>query len=224
MKVFHYASIEHWQGIVNGSWKSGGEPGLGASYRMGHQDEEAYGTSAVFALLEPLPASWIQNPYFMDIWRWLVGDIGDGVLLEIETDPNRDNVFVVDRAHVEGVLYEDKTRIPERYSHPSILAAERAYMQSKVSLNDYLAGSQELQYSLPEVIFPQNVPFDRLKISDRQPLIEEGLSRYGGDIHEKLIYQINRIPDLRVWYAKYEARQQVEGATVGKERMQTPIL
>lgn len=136
MKVFHYTKLEHYQDIVRGSYKSKNKPGLGSSHRMGHKYMEAWETSAVFALLEPSPANWMQNPYFKDIFNYL--DLGP-LLLEIETDPKKDNAFVVDRGHVEGFLYEDKTGIPKKYLHPSLSTAERAYMQSKIPLRDYLA-------------------------------------------------------------------------------------
>jgi hypothetical protein len=214
VKVFHYSQIERWSEIVKGSWKSGEKPGLGASHRMGHHDDEAFNTCAVFALLEPIPESWTQNPYFKDVWQWLIADIGD-LLLEIEVDPETDNVLVVDRGHLEGFLYEDKTGIPERYMHLSRKAAERAMMESKIPLGEFLARKKELQYSLPEVIFPQNVPLDKISVSTTQSSLEVKLSKYNRTWEAELMRRVKGIPELQSWHSNYEASQR---ATVSKER------
>jgi len=216
MKVFHYTSIDRLGEIAKGSYKSRNMPGLGATRRMGHQDNEAFNTCPVFALLDPAPKEWVQNPHFSDIWQWLTADIGD-LLLEIETDPKKDNVFVVDRAHIEGFLYDDKTGIPGKFLHISRKTAERALMQSKIPLSDFLAREQELQYSLPEVIFTGDVPFNRLSISSRQPLIEAKRAKYGEEWGLEMRGQLRRILEAGLWSLSAEAMRGLQ-IPVSRER------
>ena len=118
MKVYHYTHFKNWHHIQKGSWESGGEPGLGASRRMGKEDMDAWKTGAVFTLLEPTPNNWVENEHFKGIWDYLKDEMGI-LLLELDINPEEDRVFVVDRGHVEGVLYEDKEGIPKKYLHPS---------------------------------------------------------------------------------------------------------
>ncbi|OGH10812.1 MAG: hypothetical protein A3B38_03875 [Candidatus Levybacteria bacterium RIFCSPLOWO2_01_FULL_36_13] len=215
MVVYHYSQIDKWNEIVRGSYRSSDQPGLGACRRMGHSDQEAWETSAVFALLDPTPKSWTQNSYFKDIWQWLKWDIGD-LLLEIAVDLETDNVFVVDRGHVEGFLYQDKTDIPERFLHSTRKLAERKMMESRISLKDFLAKEEELQYALPEVIFPQHVPLDKIRISNTQPSLEEKARTYPeGWFRDLKIRAKQYVPELSSWINNYECR---EVSSPSKER------
>lgn len=144
---------------------------------MGQADIEAYNCSAVFALLDPMPNTWVHNPHFIQIWGHLKRHVGR-LLLEIDIDPKKDPVFVVDRGHVEGHLYKEKEGIPEKYLHGSLAEAEEAYMKSRITLRDYLNHSERLAYSLPEVIITEQVPLEKIKISKEQPFIDEDLKIY----------------------------------------------
>lgn len=176
MKVFHYTFDTHWDEIVSGSDKGRGrpgkrgQPGLAATKNMGKYDQEAWETRAVFALLSPLPSSWTDNPYFKKAWKYLFSDIGK-VMLEIDINPQTDNAYVVDRAHIEGFLDEDNKTVPEQFQHKTRREAERNYMLSRVHLGDYLR-VDSFNYSLPEVIIPQHVPLDKISVSSQQPLLE----------------------------------------------------
>lgn len=210
MKVFHYSHLKNWHGIQTGSWKSLNEPGLGASSRMGHEDMEAWNTGAVFALLEPLPDNWVKNKHFEGIWDYFRHDMGP-LLLEIDVDPEKDKVFVVDRGHVEGALYEeDKKGIPEKYLHRSTIDGERAYMESKIPLREYLEKATELLYSMPEVIITEHVPLEKIRISEQQPLIEDELRRESGEFRQMLIRDIQRIPELSRWYKQRENEKELQ--------------
>lgn len=203
MKVFHYSHIENWQDIQRGSWRNQNKPGLRASRRVGQEDREASNTMVIFALLEPLPDNWVRNQHFKGIWNYLRHNIGT-LLLELDVDPEKDQVFLVDRGHVEGALYEDKEGLPQKYLHTSKRAGERAYMESKVPLKDYLERANELDYTLPEVIITGNLPLEKIRISEQQPLIEGDLRRYSGEIRQMLIRDIQRIPELSRWYQQRE--------------------
>jgi hypothetical protein len=160
----------------------------------------------VFALLSPLPSSWVNNPHFKGIWNYLKRNIGS-LLYEIDTDPEHDQVFVVDRGHVEGYLYRHLLNTPERYCYSDKRSAERQYMLSKTPLKDYLQKQTEFNYSLPDVIFPENVPLDRVSISTQQSLLEEQLGIFKGDVRSSLINQIKQIPELDAWFESYKQRE-----------------
>lgn len=208
MKVFHYSHLKNWQDIQRGSWESRNEPGLGASRRIGQEDAEAWGTGAVFALLEPLPDDWVNNEHFKGIWDYFRHDMGT-LLLELDVDPEKDKVFVIDRGHIEGVLYENKEGIPQKYLHASKRDGERAYMESKMSLKEYLERAKELGYSMPEVIITENFPLERISISEQQPLIEDELKRYSGEFRQMLIRDIQGIPELFRWYENREHEREL---------------
>lgn len=107
MIVFHYTHFDNWEGVKNGSWESKNIPGLGANRRVGRADQEACNTTAVFALQEPLPDTWTHNADFIDIWDFFKRQVGR-ILLEIDINPDRDPVYILDRGHIEGFLYEQK--------------------------------------------------------------------------------------------------------------------
>ena len=174
-------------------------PWLGANRRIGREDEEAYNSAAIFALQEPLPNTWIHNTDFIEIWSYFKQHVWR-ILLEIDIDLDRDHVYILDRGHMEGFLYEEKEGIPEKYLHGSRLESERAYMQSKKSLKEYL--NSDSWYSLPEVIITGHVPIGKIKISAQQPLLEADLTKYSEKIRKILIDKIEKIPELEIWYKK----------------------
>jgi len=201
MKVYHYANHLKWGDIKRGSWLSKNRPGLAAGFSLGRRDIEARNTFAVFALLEPKPVNWTENPYFKKVWDHLKNNIGS-LLLEIEVDPEKDsNVYVVDRAHPEGFLYLDKTDIPEKYLHKDLQTAEQAYVLNKIPINNYVGREKEYGLALPEVIIIDHVPFDKLSVSVEQPLLEENLV-----CNYEMIMQLERIPELNAWCERYRER------------------
>jgi hypothetical protein len=203
MKVYHYARTEDWNRIKNGSYKSDNLPGLGASKSVGKHDDEAFDTRAVFALLEPLPREWVSNEHFKLTWESLKSDLSGRVLLEIEVD-DRMPAFVIDCGMREGVLYEDKTGIPGEYLFENRKAAERAYIGNKVPLQEYVKNPEKYKFSLPEVIITAHVPFENIRISEQQPLLEEYLPYYkkAPIVLEEILLNINYMPELKAWYEK----------------------
>lgn len=203
MKVYHYARTEDWNRIKKGSYKSDNLPGLGANKRVGKHDDEAFDTCAVFALLEPLPREWVSNEHFKLTWETLKSDLYGRVLLEIEVDDTMP-VFVIDRGTIEGVLYEDKTGIPGEYLFENRKDAERAYIGNKVPLQEYVKNPEKYKFSLPEVIITAHVPFENIRISEQQPLLEEYLHHYKKSpiLLEEIHNNIRYIPELKAWYEK----------------------
>ncbi|MDD5731881.1 MAG: hypothetical protein PHU42_03255 [Patescibacteria group bacterium] len=207
MKVFHYTSLDNWRNIKRGSYKSDDKPGLGAIHNMGRGYDEAWETKAVFALLEPLPDNWIDNEQFKLTWNYLNSSLGR-LLLEIDINPKEDKAFVVDRGHLEGFLYENKEDIPEQYLHHSREEAERAYVESKIPIEEYLKKAEVFKYSLPEVVILDNVPLEKIKISEQQPLLEEELKSRRGEYLRELLRDMENIPELSRWYNKYNKEKE----------------
>lgn len=221
MKVYHYARARDWEEIKNGSYRSGGLPGLGASHRVGKEDIEAWSTGAVFCFLDPIPPEWVHNEYFKLTWGAIKHDIGGRMLLEINLPDEDLNTFVIDRGLAEGPLYGDKSAIPEQYIFPTRREAESAYLKSKVPLKEYLEKRQRFNFSLPEVIITEHVPFDKIKISEQQPFLAEGLERYKNApaIMRSIMRDINSIPELVEWYRKRnEASKEISNGMMSKFR------
>lgn len=206
MKVYHYCKIDSWEDIKNGgAWIGADEPGLIPLRRVGMKHPDAFDTLAVFCLLEPLPKEWTNNPHFKEIWDHLKRNIGQ-LLIEIEVDKNT-KAFVIDRAKMQGFLEEDKNGVPSQFLFPSREDAEREYVESKISLEEYLKRKDELNFSLPEVIITERVPLLKIRISDEQPVIEERLKELKGRGLSDSMYierLLEKVPELKDWYEKNE--------------------
>lgn len=212
MKVYHYTWLDKWEKIKEGSWESGHKPGLGAILRVGLKDMRAWETTAAFGFTDPIPQEWVENNQaFQNVWERLQADMGE-LLLEVEVDPEKDPVFVIDRGHFEGFkcLNNQKAEgISPQYLHSDRAEAEGAYIATKIPLKDYLKRKDELKYALPEIIISENVPFDKISISENQPILEEKLIKYRGAGYETdLIKRIKRIPELSGWYERYRIRRE----------------
>lgn len=218
MKVFHYTTFGDIGGILG---KRRGDPaGLEPRTRIDSLLPELKSTWASFALLEPAPESWVNNPYFQNIWKILSSNLQildyGALLLELDVDIKNDQVFVGDRAHIEGYLYTDKTGIPAKFLHGSHTAASEAFAQSITPLDAYLKGESE-GFSLPEVIITNPIPLERITVSSRQPLIEVELGKRFGYRRQHMVDLIKRgyaQSELLPWQTVYEAQHgPLEGAT-----------
>lgn len=203
MIIYHYTKMDNWNEIKKGSYKSKHKPGLGASRRMGSVNREAFNTGATFALLEPMPGSWVNNREFNITWDILVDVIGE-MLLEVEVYPNKDKAFVVDYGHMDGFQYEHKEGIQKKYLHKTRSEAEKHYIKSKIPIDKYLLIKDRLNYSLPMVVILEDTPIERIKISKHQPLLEKRLDLYKKTsfVYDHLIKDIKRIPELNEWYER----------------------
>ena len=133
MIIYHYADIEIWRKIINEPHHHHRQTGLKRKKRI-----KGSTTNAIFAFLEPVPENWKNNQHFQDILEHLKGDMGE-LLLEIDVNLENDNIFVIDRGHVEGFLYDvNRKNIPNKYLHDSRKEADRAYLASKIPLKEYL--------------------------------------------------------------------------------------
>jgi len=204
MKVYHYAPLDSWFLIKNGSKSEGLKPGLHAKGRVGQMDPEAWKTTAIFCLDDPMPQKWVDNKQFGDVWGRLKSGVGK-LLLEIEIDPEIDPVFVIEGAHNEGGKLlshpEFRETAPASYLHEDITETESAYIKTKIPLRDYIEGG--VQYILPEIVITGDVSIDKISVSEMQPILEEKL-REGEVVSARYEERIKRITELSTWYQHYK--------------------
>ena len=168
MEVFHYTTFDRWRSIL-ASHSLGLEP----HYMTHHWIPEVRGWKVSFAHLSPMPTEWSQSEHFPDMWNLILKHTGR-FLLSVDIDPKKDKTFVVDSGHMAG--FRDSKRqnlLPSKYRHGSILAADRAYYQSKIPLLEYLDYKKELDYSLPEVAIPKVVPKRKISVHPEQIMLWE---------------------------------------------------
>jgi hypothetical protein len=205
--IYHYTHIEHWannqaRGCLMPTHRlgeGGGFPGI--------KDKKA-----LFALLEPKPNSWLQNPDVSHAWRDLKAHVGK-MLVEIKVDPS-DEAAVVDQIHIFGLGIANLLgMIPEEWA----VEREKDYWDTRVPLSDY---SQELHnFSLPEVVILNPIPMERVVISEQQPLIE-GIIRDTSSGRkdylemssaQKLLRQLRMgIPELQRWAPECETALDIQ--------------
>lgn len=215
IKVYHYTDFSKVGQILGKIQNTKQVSGLEPRRYIGQVFGPARERRTTFAFLEPVPNNWVNNEYFPLTWKTLVHDLSildnGKLLLEISTDPQKDEVFVADRSHMEGVRYSDKTNIPEKYRHKSLEEGEQQFMESAIPLKEYLKRQKrgEILYSLPEVVIFNSIPSDRIVVSESQPLIEEDLKklRFEGRNHlVDLILRGYASRELAPWRQDYESR------------------
>jgi len=226
LQVYHYTNFSKVGGIL-GKFQ-GEESGLTPRTYIGQAFGPAREKPATFALLETAPHSWIHNEHFPLTWKNLVHnlDILDNgkLLLEISVDPQEDDAFVGDRSHIEGVRYSDNSNIPERYRHKNLKEGERMFMESAIPLKEYLERQKrgEVSYSLPEVLIFNNIPADRIRVSESQPLIEDDLTKLHNEDRRHLVELILRgfvTPELAAWRRNYESTHGLLERSSGPESL-----
>lgn len=215
MKVYHYTRMEDWLRILREAKAKNTKPALTPRRNMGHEDDRAWETRAVYGLLDAEPADWKDNKDYPRVWKALQNAIGE-MLIEIEVAENEPGVFVADWGHKEEYLskptHDDRATDAERRRE-----AESAYFDSKIPLKDYLARKEVLHYSVPEVIITKKVPFSKIHISEKQPLLELRLQEVKdvlGLLSLKREYEgyIKQIPELHNWFKDFKAREAAEEA------------
>jgi hypothetical protein len=212
MKIYHYTSLLNIGAILGKN--PGGTVGLTPRRTVGIHFSPRDNPRAIFGLLEPMPESWINNPDFPDTWEILKQNLqaqGEGgLLIEINVDPEKDQVFVGERGHLEGFLHKDKQGVPVELLRQNQAAAEEAFLGTKLPLAEYLVREQSGKgFSLPEVLIFNAIPPERITVSSQQPLLEESLARRRGEGREYLIYLINKgsaKKELLPWKLAYESK------------------
>ena len=118
----------------------------------------------VEGLLEPEPDCWLKNPEFPHLWRYLMHDIcrGDVLLLSFELLP-KDEVYVVDRAHVERELYRESKGLGKS-TRETRNVAFRKYWESRVPVFEYSGG-----YDVPQLATWSGIEFERLNVEWQKP-------------------------------------------------------
>ncbi len=119
-------------------------------------------------LLEPEPTSWLNNPEFPHLWRYLMSDIcnmkdnDEVILLSFELKVE-DQAYIVDRAHIERELYRE-SKSQEKTTTEMMNEAFKKYWESRVSVFEY-----DGNYSAPQLAIWSGVEFDRLKVEWIKP-------------------------------------------------------
>ena len=206
MIVYHYTSSRNW-GDIKSANNLKKFAGLRRKGRLGQDYLPAWEFGAIFALSEARPESWVHNPDFPRTWDYLMTDCGS-LLLEVEVDDQAETSLVVDRAHMEGFLYlQEGMEVPERYRHTDPIEAEKAYLESKVPLRDWLVYKDALDYSLPEILLTELVPLDRIRIPVTQEELELDLAEIVPIGRAKELERLSQIPELQPWYQGYLERR-----------------
>lgn len=204
MIAYHYSRIDSW---VN----AGSAEPLVPRTSLDGVFFKGTGWRATFALPEPLPTAWIDNPRFPHAWEELKKHMGK-MLVELALTPT-DQVMVLD----QGLTYEywpEGKRLPA-WSTDAWVELERnayrneeRYWNERIPLEQYLADPSKI--SLPEIIILNPIPRERVRISSQQPLIEETIktaAESGNDFWTRhLLEQLRMgIPELQRWVAPCEA-------------------
>jgi len=136
---------------------------INLSNENGLPDEAHNGV--VEGLLEPEPKSWTENPEFPGLWRYLMHDIcrqTEIVFLSFELK-STDLAYIVDRAHVERVLYR-KSENEKAPTKKRMNKAFKKYWESRVSAFEY-----DKNYSAPQLAIWSGIEFDRLNVEWIKP-------------------------------------------------------
>ena len=222
MKLYHYTHPRKCVEILKGE-----PPGLNPiSVVSSVEGRELYG---IFALLEPQPDNWVNNPYFPDFWNRLKSHIGQ-ILLEVDVNPSSDGVIVVDRGHM--VKFNSSlpggsvtSNVPHQFNHDTLEQAMEAYVLSGIPILDYLEKSGDSPYVLPEAVITRPISSKRIHVSRTQPLLEEELQTGGlqiGDeppedrpIEDRIKnagFYVRSIPELQGWFKGYKEKMESEPA------------
>ena len=217
MKVFHYAKIEEWNRIRKGSFKSNDIPGLGNCRRLNPYPYEGSHIGCSFSLFSPSPKEWVNNRLFPHVWNDLKNITGQ-LLVEVSTTGLRDNSFVVDWGHIQGWVTENKRSLPRKYRHDDERKARKAYYESMIGVDEFLRNKSKLDYSLPEVVITEVIPFKNLEIPRKQPRLDEYLLKHYGYLREEIMMHASWIPELTDWVKEHEILMRKEGKYFSKER------
>lgn len=228
--VYHYTSFRDADVIFGSVSSRYGRPPLGLlpNSRVLAKRENIYlHKSVTFALLEPLPSDWINNPYFPTIWDELKRRIRSrdeqGILLEVTVDLSEDVVLVGDRTYNQSGLSLATDGLPEQFHHTNEEEGQYWFIDTAIPLAEYqkrqLAGEQ--LHLLPEVLIFSHIPADRLTVSSQQPLLEENLENPAkrADTMHRIHHAYIR-EQLLPWQQLYEQHHgPLEIGGRGKERL-----
>ncbi|HIH24124.1 TPA: hypothetical protein HA251_03765 [Candidatus Woesearchaeota archaeon] len=131
----------------------------------GHGLPNAAHDGVIEGLLEPRPTSWIENPEFPDLWRYLMHDICRKKEVMLLSFPilRSDKAYVVERAHVERELYREAKGLgkPTKETRDE---AFRRYWESRVRAHRY-----DGNYAVPQLAIWSGIPFERLQVEWSRP-------------------------------------------------------
>jgi len=180
--MYHYTNPEGWNGIINGhkgyaiehpitkkivdsesvkGWMIPHRRVIPQGIESSLVPSEAT-SPAIFGLIEPTPASWLQytDTNCVKVWDYLLGNCKKGkgklVLLKLSLT-DEDNPLVFDYAHVRRIA-KDLSEIKNTEEYRKRLAeGNRDYWNSRVKLREYIGG-----FILPEVAVFAPIPIERI--------------------------------------------------------------
>ncbi len=201
LTVYHYTEIENWNQMKQGTWRDEEVPGLEPRLSLSRNTGEEHNISCSFALLEPEPEEWTKNEEYKDIWSCLMNNTGP-LLVEVDITNHTDSAFVVDWAKKE----QYRVKPGEKLGRQKLIDAERAYVDTKIPLLEYLENKDELQYKLPEVIITKTVPIQDVRLAEEQPKLVERLNWYrkGSGPYKSIKRRVAEIKELWPWAAKQD--------------------
>lgn len=180
-KFFHYTSFETYMGIKSAfeiaeDWCSI-SPYLKPKKKMippriafNSNNDNLANESAVFGLLEREPQSWWElefsrgTPVIQDVlWDISTSHKYQIVLLEVSVEPE-DEVYVADW----GVHLDKDYKGTRGTPHKILSRVKSAYADSLIPLSEY---SDDMNYTLPEVVCFSEIPFNRIKRVDQDNLL-----------------------------------------------------
>lgn len=171
---YHYSTRNGFRAMVSGEnyGKTGLIPlrrllrlGLASEFNLPAKAEDG----AVFGLLEPQPAAWMENEYHpgQGLLETILRDMesrGDEMLLlQCKVDP-ADDIHVADHIFHMRKDYNGNNDL----DNPATGEVKRAYWKSLVPFKDYNGG-----YELPEVICFSPIPLERISVVEKYDSVHD---------------------------------------------------
>ncbi len=111
-----------------------------------------------YCLSEPIPQNWVESGEFARLMRHHQGIVGRiPGCVEVTLVPD-DEIYVVDWSLM----------IPQPMPSEKFDVAQKRYIKSRVTLEDYVEGS----YELPEFLIRNFIPPERLRVLSKEELIK----------------------------------------------------
>lgn len=159
-KAFHYTKWNKLPDILGDEYTTNRER-LGLLPHRGYAGQMGVGESAVYALLEPTPESWVSQPDHWNHLKWCTGPI----LLEIDLP-----TFLKTQIGIRATFIGDWNVAVSEGDNPE---AAKRYQESFIPIEDYQEDPKKFLFSLPELQIKTHIPKEFIKVSEVQPHLEE---------------------------------------------------
>jgi hypothetical protein len=198
MKVFHYTGLDKWAAINDSSCANGQTGGLVPSRSLGKLYPPAKRLRPIYALPEPIPEEWVMHPTPQLLKRLTIPK--RPLLLAVEIDPQE--ASVVDWAPMERVTLGGYTSLDQLFFAIKVFLAERRYVDSRISLVEYLQRRWRTPYRIPEVLITKPVHREQITVADEQPALDELWQASNERAKAEIARSVANIPELNTWFAR----------------------